>query len=455
VLVPPGLGRPNPSLDAGSLEKRSDWLGRALARRLDSQALHPLDWILGGPVLENSTDPFSGRDLRCRPWLETLFARCENASRLETSRLPVAASGPRPSTFAALLDWAWHQTDGWDPVVREACLLQPLMPLYLSAAMPAEGRLELQTIVETQLTKLALELIGLIELSRSLESVGFTSWVKERINEGQDPRRLIQEGLTVDLSRMANAIGEMRCGSGCPSWKLSPDAESQSELLDDQWWSLAWQWSHHPESLLVPQNIPGVVVPWTESISHWKAIFETLKESHAPLPKRFLEVRALSDPFLFEKLEQLLEEIRSDQTVMTMVLIRYVGEIESITNISHKPLQLSGWQTDFLKSAGQSIEGIDPIGYVSAEGDLGLLYRDLDRNELAQCVRELLASMRTFFALQGQVLGGQNVPLIVGIASVDSPTRSFRINRLQDAANRCLENAASQGPGSIKSIEVF
>jgi hypothetical protein len=151
-------------------------------------------------------------------------------------------------------------------------------------------------------------------------------------------------------------------------------------------------------------------------------------------------------------LEHRLDEVRSEKGTMSLVCIRCLGSTQSHPASLE---ELAWWQTTWLERIGPITEGTQVLCFLNPSNDMNLVYRNLNRNDLSHVVRELLSELQERFVAQHLLEEGEPVPMIVGIASVEKPARSFRTSQLIDAAGRCLINAASQGPGTIKSIEVF
>ncbi len=93
-------------------------------------------------------------------------------------------------------------------------------------------------------------------------------------------------------------------------------------------------------------------------------------------------------------------------------------------------------------------------GFISDDGELSLVFQDVERAELGQWIRDSFAkinlaneesSLATIVAL----------PLVAGVAMVNAPSRSFKIDQLIQSAWRCLDGASKQGAGAVKTIEVY
>lgn len=451
VLLSPGAGGSDPVKALGAVEERSRLLGRALARQARGNSVHPLDWVHrgGDGVGGGSPDREAlGLDAPCQDLVEelVLFSNSSLPAMEKASGLACSAA------LASLLHWAWKGTEGWDEGVRESLLLKPLMPLYLSCGCPPQQRSRVAPPALSQSVQLAVELIALVELSRSLEHVGFSAWLKERGRADEDLSRTIRQGLQVDLFQIIKSMESLRSGWNDPSTNSWIAEQPVSEIEHRTWWSLAWQWSRGENWMFVPAGVPEAVVPWSQLTTHWKRLYGLLGGTPVESQSNVIEIRAAGDTILADKLDQWLDEVRTHQGILSLVTARYLGETPSQSGGNGPLLR---WQTAWLESIGNVIEGSQPGFFLTESGDVAITYQDLDRKELAQFVRDALGPLGEALARSGLLVDGEEVPLIVGIACVDGPAKSFRIEQLHDAAGRCLENAASQGPGTIKSIEVF
>jgi hypothetical protein len=429
-----------PEPQGGLAQDRSRWLGRALARRGTEDRNHPLNWMLVDSVREDSRHEES-LDMRCLGLIESLIRDSESYPENKDS-----------SSLVAVLQWAWQHTGNWDAMLREACLLKPFMPLYLCSALPDQDRVGAKRNAVAQARVLSSELIALIELSHSLGHKEFVDWLDQRSSASEDLGRSVQRFLNLDLSLISRALAERRVA---PNGESVPFCVDAIPILDSQhhdWWSLAWQWSCATHAFLVPVGVSDPAVSWSELTSHWKSLYGLVCPNSDRSHRRCIGIRTSSDKRMEDQLDRRLDDVRVEQGVMTLVTVRYVGD-PALRSGQRNPL--SPWQTAWLEGMDLAIEGAEPTGFLDQTGDLALVYQDLGRSELAQCVRDVLSQVQANLARDGLLADEEPVPLIVGIATVDCPAKSFRMKQLFDAATRCLENAATQGPGTIKSIEVY
>ena len=99
-------------------------------------------------------------------------------------------------------------------------------------------------------------------------------------------------------------------------------------------------------------------------------------------------------------------------------------------------------------------ESANVRGFISDDGELSLVFPDVERSELAQWIRESFAKFGQN-QKDSKLATSVAVPLVAGVASVNAPSRSFKIEQLIQSAWRCLDGASTQGAGAVKTIEVY
>jgi len=446
---------------SGTVEDRSRFLGKAIVRRCGVDARHPLfvGLFAGSSTRGKSDDQerLASSDgfhsnlqsaPRCIAGLEQLVNKA-CFSRSEPTNCPSPAAKSFTFWLGSVLEWAWGCTSSWDSTIRQASLLKPLMPLYQACvfANPSDESIRANALARTR--HLAMELIGLVDLQRSLESVGFADWLNQR---AEDLTRSVQETFQIKLFLITRAVQEQPNGT-CetvqrPRFSEHPISDSEHAL----WWSLALQWSRAKTSFLVPSDWSDAEITWEPWLVHWKEISSSFDGQRLDSQGRFVELRSFSNNAYAACLNRLLDDVRAEQGTLTLVTLRYLGDASLHPSATEA---IAWWQTEYMRSMEFAIRSGAPEGFVRDSGELGLFFRDSDRTEMSQIVRDALSDMQQTLVNQGVVQDGLPVPMIAGIASVDGPARSFRISQLIDAADRCLANAASQGPGTVKSIEVF
>lgn len=450
VVLRPGANKNELLGGSAARDERSLWLGKALSRNAGEPGVHPLG-IWHGPSLGQGTfasDESDGQAVFNRRVEELL-------SGLPIGQYPAVGWESSKSLAVAitrLLRWGWERTYSWNDSIREACLLKPLMPLFLCSARATGVREEDLRTCLTQTRQLALELIAMVELGRSLEHVGFSDWLTLSARGECDLGRSLQQGLNVELLALADALGQKALGTFRNEPCSAHGAYSISELDHQRWWSFALQWSRARTALVVPIGLPEMSLSWSELANRWRTLREFFGGVDRPNPSECIEVWNSDDSQMCRKLEHRLDEVRSEKGTMSLVCIRCLGSTQSHPASLE---ELAWWQTTWLERIGPITEGTQVLCFLNPSNDMNLVYRNLNRNDLSHVVRELLSELQERFVAQHLLEEGEPVPMIVGIASVEKPARSFRTSQLIDAAGRCLINAASQGPGTIKSIEVF
>ena len=101
-----------------------------------------------------------------------------------------------------------------------------------------------------------------------------------------------------------------------------------------------------------------------------------------------------------------------------------------------------------------SAEATNVRGFLSDEGELTLVFQDIDRSELTQWIRDAFSKFNEVNP-DSTLATPAAQPLVAGVAMVNAPSRSFKIDQLIQAAWRCLDGASTQGAGTVKTIEVY
>ncbi len=167
---------------------------------------------------------------------------------------------------------------------------------------------------------------------------------------------------------------------------------------------------------------------------------------------RVVEIRSSSDPNLVRALEHQLDECRSNQGSLALLVVRQIHRDAA----KHRPKGcLELWQQSLVNHIRDNTEAGDIRGFMSPEDDLAMLVEDMDRPEVTAVVREAIQKASVAHQDFNELAAESTIPLIAGIAFVASPARSFHLKQLIDAAWKCLDAAGNQGAGSVKSIECY
>jgi hypothetical protein len=175
--------------------------------------------------------------------------------------------------------------------------------------------------------------------------------------------------------------------------------------------------------------------------------------------KALLPIRSLDDPRLADALQSQLSVCRERGSSMTLAVVDDgVSEERNASRGSSSMAGRDSWQSIFLHQLFDISEGrVGERGFLSDAGALVIVVEGMDRSEVTTLVRE---------AIQGTCqawFGDAAAPppalppgtWCAGISSVVIPNKRFRFEQLPQAAWRCLEAARKQGPGAVKSLEVF
>ena len=257
-------------------------------------------------------------------------------------------------------------------------------------------------------------------------------------------------------------------------------------------WSLAGQLCCNRAQITIPAELSVGVVAWDKLLDHWHRVSAALSGAVACTPKkiennnstelptsnlnvsaiaantietqvnsaaiaetkkpqivndkRFVEIRSARDPHLSSNLDQMLQQCRNDQGVLSLIVVKKLGTNSSAAD--------QNWQSTFIEYMDSHGEATNVRGFISDDGELTLVFHDVDRAELAQWIRESFGKFNHSNA-DSSLATTVAQPLVAGVAMVNAPSRSFKIDQLIQAAWRCLDGASTQGAGAVKTIEVY
>lgn len=356
-------------------------------------------------------------------------------------------------------------------------LLRPLVPIYLSAGQGKLGTGLSDTLSLFRSTLVVAELNGL------MDSSDLTEWFMT-IASHEDPLPYIETTFHISVSRLAKRFWHSAFVSknrGATMSKRAVETLALDASKDKRaagWWSLACQISDQNQKIRVPAEVAVGLVDWNRLLDHWHRLElaldgeielidgPSLKQDHpnasddkaASLParkvpklndRRFVEIRSINDPELSSNLEKMLVQARSNQSELTLLVIKCLE-----ANVASSSSVLQNWQSKFIHHIDQFGATANARGFISDEGDLSLVYEDAERSEVAQWIRESFVKLNET-AQDAKLAVASAIPLAAGVASVIAPSRSFKIEQLIQAALRCLDGAAKQGSGAVKTIEVY
>ncbi len=164
------------------------------------------------------------------------------------------------------------------------------------------------------------------------------------------------------------------------------------------------------------------------------------------------EIRLAGDPQLARLLDQIVDRCRTSQVALTLLRLRAISSNEeSLPKVNGSTVV--EWQVSAYKLFKSKCTGTVALAYLSSDGELSLVCEDLDRTHATRLARETVLVQEYTIATSART--SVRCGLSCGSATVSSPTRGFSFEQLASAAERCLQGAALQGRGAIKSLEVF
>lgn len=388
------------------------------------------------------------------------------------------------------LRWIHDFRNEFDESFVERLALKCLVPMYLAAG---HGRVGSSLTDSLSMIRIAC---SLFELDRITSNHDLAAWLQNS-NPNLDPCTSIPKSFRVCLELMAftfwSEVHKKNINSTSAPFRLVDPRKSQNKL-HGAWWSLACQLSERKSHIAVPAEVAAGVIAWDKLLDHWEQVKAalsgsadgdtTLLNKEAPaganrnaskVPEtgqqtaaatstakgnskfdfandnRFVEIRSSKDPHLSTILEQILMQCRNDQGMLSLIVVKKLGQN---TNATAANQILQNWQARFIQHMDQRGESANVRGFVSDEGELSLVFQDVERSELAQWVRDSFAKLSQTND-NSQLATPTSIPLVAGISTVNAPSRSFKIEQLIQSAWRCLDGASSQGSGAVKTIEVY
>jgi hypothetical protein len=329
-----------------------------------------------------------------------------------------------------------------------------LIPIYLSA-----GQGKLGTGLGETLS-LFRSTLAVAELNRLVDSSDLTEWFTS-LSCQDDPLAHLESVFNISTGRFAKRF-----------WHSAFQSQNKRAA---GWWSLACQISDQNQKIRVPSELAVGLVDWNRLLDHWHRLevalagglaFDKregldhkepsqLKENAAIRKvtklddRRFVEIRSVNDPELSSNLEKLLTQARSNQTELTLLVVKCLEAKQQAPSTA-----IQTWQSKFIHCIDAFGSTANARGFVSDEGDLSLVYEDVQRSEVAHWIRESFSKLKETDQ-DAQLAVASAVPLVAGVASVIAPSRSFKIEQLIQSALRCLDGASKQGAGAVKTIEVY
>lgn len=450
-----GLAKP-----VESIEYRSEMIAKAAARThsIPQEVLH----FLRDSRLPGKSDSLGE--------LLTELIRSGSVHEQHARGSDLQRAGEHGNGLAHTIRWIDRSKNWMSQSVANSLILKSLMPIYLAAGQGKVGTSWSDTLTMCRMACIFLE------LDRLTEDHELAEWVKSN-PPTQDPFDAIRDAFRIHIPKMSEAFwSEVQKTSGQSS--PSPSTTHKRDAFDKQqtgWWTLVCQFRDQKSQITIPPNLGLGMIDWSKLLDHWHRVTELLdashdskrsgptefsqpsksSPSHAPEKphlndRRFVEIRSAKDPQLSKSLDHLLMQSRNEQGLLSLIVVKRLDNEVS----SNQILSLQNWQSNFIQLIDKNAESANVRGFISDDGDLTLVYQDVERSALARWIREAFTNLGQSMAVKS-LATTQMLPLVAGIASVNAPSRSFTIDQLIQAAWRCLDGAKTQGAGAVKTIEVY
>lgn len=367
------------------------------------------------------------------------------------------------------------------PSAIDSLLLFSFMPIYL-----ASSRDKIVPAVESTMNKLRQSVCVAIWL-RVMDSDTGYRWLEELVSKGQLLDSAFEQNLRISLPRLANQYWSGILYNAQPM-------ETDREL-----WELTCQLLRGESKIHVPKSMTLGIVSWEKILQHWNLFKQalassqsgsafdsikivgpvegkcsdtklperigatkslndlnsvvatpeksTLKPATVPIARdrRIVEIRSSADAQLHQVLEQLLQQSRDEQSILTVAVVSRLGAEHELSE---------NWFSSMIDQVIIAGEVEDLKGFVTDAGELALIFYDVDRSEISHWLRESFSQLRS--GRSGTKIHSETSEhLIAGVAMVNAPSRSFQLDQLIDAAWRCRDGAAIQGANAVKTIEVY
>ena len=455
-----------------TIELRSEVLARIVGR------MHEIPKEVVTQLVGSATVPPSSASAN---HLSKLILELIHASEVNESTVTKSAHERIESfacSIAATLRWMHESQGQFDETWMRRILLKSLMPLYLEAG---QGRAA--TGVSDTLALLRIACMY-IELDRLTQDSELAEWLMETVRCQTDPMQSIPKSFRIAMPKMASVFWTTKAKEIHGNGKLLEPKQPASESQHRAWWSLACQLNGQDSHITVPADLAVGVVAWDRLKEHWKRVWTLLCNSELPpgigsanvdsgesktssssvsvankepsallKDHRFVEVRSARDPQLSASLDQLLTQCRNEQGILSLLVVKRL-RVGGTDNASSDALSLPNWQSKFIEYMDQQGETSNVRGFISDDGELTLVFENVDRNELSHWIRESFSKFNQTSS-SSTIATPVSQPLVAGVAMVNAPSRMFKIDQLIGAAWRCLDGATTQGAGAVKTIEVY
>ncbi len=470
----------------GSLDFRSLTIGR-LAARMNEMPREVTTQLLTPHVPRLQDRPIDPLEALMAEIIKVSSANEPSASNLTEERIQAITA-----CLSVSLRWLYQSETHFGKPITSRILLKALMPLYLAAGQSQAGKGIVDTISLIRMTCM------IAELNRLTTENDLATWSNESIRSNVDPFETIPKSFRIALPMMAHSFWSDIAAKSNHGTSESPKFSDVVSLTVEKhraWWSLAGQLCSQRAQITIPAELSIGVIAWEKLRDHWQRVSGTLsgvsvcnpvtsamagtafalsgKNNADVMPEiqsarkgnpketkdiqqckmkndhRFVEIRSARDPQLSSNLDHLLQQCRNDQGTLSLIVVKKLG-----TKGDNALTALQNWQTTFIEYMDTHGEASNVRGFISDEGELSLVFQNVERAELAQWIRDSFAKFNSSNA-DSTLATAVALPLVSGVAMVIAPSRSFKIDQLIQAAWRCLEGASTQGAGAVKTIEVY
>lgn len=334
----------------------------------------------------------------------------------------------------------------------ESVQLYSMLPLYLDLTNNCGFALQ-------DSITLACESVALLDIDKLLESELF-ELLSEPGFTNRPPCVAFQDALNLKLHYIVDELVERTLNR--TNRRFPKASERLTSVRREGYWSIVKQWRKPTAHLRIPPTLSVGKVAWPRVREHWTTLTQRLLRTEetrksptttVAVPE-FVEIRSSNDPKLAETLDTQLQRCRERHGSMSLVVVKILVQ-PGLDQPMSSDDRLMSWQSIVIERLREATDGSTTRGFICAAGELALIVDDMDRGEVTGVLREVLEAASEPQEVVSKMIEVPKIPLVCGVACVTSPSKKFKIDQLTAAAWRCLDAAKSQGPGAIKSLEVF
>lgn len=429
------------------------------------------------PTRSVPVDTFESNQKLRRSWIRTRLLECISYSEDsdETQYLDAIAKN-----LVESYDYARLKKHSLTSRYIELQQLFAALPLYLG---PMGDRSQSPTELAYAMSQ---QLAAIVQLDWGLDGELYDllhedKWI------GLAPGPAIYQSLNLDLTSLAVCLQTVTANDQTIPVKPAQSTSSIDAQLTALW-NLASQLRNQTSHIHIPPNLAIAKVSWHRVRENWNKIQSLLATftlgSQAPigiepstiqenqlasgkgkassvesptLPtsaeiQDFIEIRSSNDPCLSDSLNIQLETCRATGSSLSLAVFRLN---RSASGSSSSQRGLKTWQRDLLDQARIQLVTSFVRGFLTDDDEIVIVIEEYDRAEATAALREVINAVEALYQPKTGMVETEKLGIVCGFACVESPSRSFRFEQLTSAAWRCLAAARNQGPGTVKSIEVF